>query len=262
VYEYDALTGALVRVSVGNEGFNSDGNAGEGGASIAPVSNVTLAGSVPVRSDPTMSDDGAFVFFESPVALAPAALNDFPIGLGRLAQNVYEYHEGHVFLISDGKDTSGLPLLALTPVELLGSDRSGANVFFATFDRLVPEDSDTSRDYYDAHICSEAEPCPAPAPAPLEPCGGEACHGTAPTQSATPTPASQSFSGPGDLAPPPLAKPAVPTAAEIRAAKLASALKACRKHKRKSVRVSCERQAKKRYGTASKASHKSKRRGR
>ena len=64
------------------------------------------AGSVPVRSDPTMSDDGAFVFFESPVALTPRALNDVPVGEGKLAENVYEYHEGQVSLISDGKDTT------------------------------------------------------------------------------------------------------------------------------------------------------------
>ncbi|MFI4972341.1 MAG: hypothetical protein ACHP7H_06655, partial [Hyphomicrobiales bacterium] len=134
VFEYDAQTRALVRVSIGERGFNDNGNAGTGDASIVPVSAGTAAGSVPVRSDPTMSHDGAFVFFESPVALTPRALNDVPIGT-RLAENVYEYHEGHVSLISDGKDTTPEGKIGNSPVELLGSDETGANVFFATFDR-------------------------------------------------------------------------------------------------------------------------------
>jgi len=274
VFEYDAQTHALVRVSVGEKGFNDNGNDGvlgtpletgqqdlySGDARVAePGRGDGESDSVPVRLDPTMSDDGAFVFFQSPVALAPGALNDIPVGEEKelFAQNVYEYHEGHVSLISDGKDTTheGKTLeSAVAP--LLGSDATGANVFFTTFDQLVPEDTDTQRDIYDAHICSEAEPCPQPR-GPPAPCEGEACHGAPPAQGAGQTPGSESFAGPGNLTPPPPPKssPKGKTAAQVRAEKLAKALKAChKKHGKK--RAACERQARRAYG-AKKASKSS-----
>jgi uncharacterized protein YaiL (DUF2058 family) len=64
-------------------------------------------------------------------------------------------------------------------------------------------------------------------------------------------PASGTFSGPGNVAP----VAAVPvragkTVAQLRAEKLAKALKACRKKKAKKKRLACERGARKRYGTA------------
>ncbi|MFI5091630.1 MAG: hypothetical protein ACHP7P_16440, partial [Terriglobales bacterium] len=93
VFEYDSQTRALIRVSIGEKGFNDNGNAGSGNASIMPA-QWTEALSAPMRSDPTMSDDGTFVFFQSPVALTPRALNDVPAGEEKLAQNVYEYHQG------------------------------------------------------------------------------------------------------------------------------------------------------------------------
>ena len=80
VYEYDAQTGVLTRVSVGEDGFNNGGNEGVDSASI--VGDYIQAGvgkSVPVRTDPTMSNDGSFVFFRSPVALTPGALSEAPI---------------------------------------------------------------------------------------------------------------------------------------------------------------------------------------
>lgn len=260
VFKYDAQTRALVRVSIGEGGFNDNGNQGvlgpllsaggsgghAGDASIVEISRETEAASAPVRSDPTMSEDGAFVFFQSPIALTPRALNDVPIGEEKFADNVYEYHEGHVFLISDGKDTTHEGRVDITPTELLGSDASGANVFFATFDRLVPEDTDTQRDFYNAHICSEREPCPPPKTSPA-PCEGEACRGTPPGAPANLTPGSESFTGPGNLTPAAPAPPKSKTAAQIRAEKLAKALKSCRK-KHGKKRAKCERRAHHAFG--------------
>jgi hypothetical protein len=257
VFEYDAQTKGLVRVSIGEGAFNDNGNAGTANASIVPVIS-SIGGSAPVRADPTMSDDGSFVFFQSPVALTPGALNDVPVG-EKLAQNVYSYHEGHVSLISDGKDTTTEGAIEKnTPVELLGSDTTGSNVFFTTFDRLVPEDGDTQRDIYDAHVCSAeaAQACPPPTPAPPPPCEGEACHGQAPGASLGQPPASESFTGPGNLTPPP--PPKGRTAAQIRAEKLAKALKACRKKHNRHNRAVCEKHARKLYGKAAKAKAKAK----
>jgi hypothetical protein len=247
VFEYDAQAKTLIRVSIGEGAFNDNGNAGTGDASIVKVLP-SIGGSAPVRADPTMSDDGKFVFFSSPVALTAQALNDVPAGGEKLAQNVYSYHEGHVSLISDGKDaTPEGSINRYESVELLGSDTTGSNVFFTTFDRLVPEDGDTQRDIYDAHVCSAGQPCSAPKPPPSPPCEGEACHGQAPGASAGQAPASESFAGAGNLTPiaPPPSKPK--TAAQIRAEKLAKALKACRKQHGKR-RVACERKARKAYG--------------
>jgi hypothetical protein len=257
VYEYDAQTGALTRISVGEDGYNDDGNEGTGNASIvgAYIEGAT-AKSVPVRSDPTMSNDGAFVFFRSPVALTPGALNDVSVENGE-AQNFYEYHEGQVYLISDGRDTAGDgdvaesgQVGAESTSNLLGTDGSGSNVFFSTFDQLVPEDTDTELDYYDARICSEGDPCEAPV---LEPslCGEGSCQGPAGTVPGMVTPASATFSGAGNLSAPPVEKNE--TRVLSRAQKLARALKACRAKKNRRKRVVCEAQARKRYGPVHKA---------
>jgi hypothetical protein len=263
VYEYDADSGTLVRVSIGEEGFDGDGNDGVLGSenpaitdewagdarAVAPRNTVEV--SVPVNTHPSMSENGAFVFFQSPVALVPGALNDVsiaqPEGEERFAQNIYEYHDGHVYLISDGKDTTSESDVSLSPVHLVGSDASGANVFFWTFDSLVPEDTDTLRDLYDAHVCSGGEPCHVPAPEGS--CGEGSCQGASSSLGVSVAPAgSATFFGPGDLAPVP-APVVKPTPVLSRAQKLARALKACRKDKSKKRRGVCEAQARKRYGT-------------
>ena len=52
-------------------------------------------------------------------------------------------------------------------------------MFFMTADQLVPEDTDTQVDIYDARICEpeNGNPCITEPPPPLPPCGGE--HATA-----------------------------------------------------------------------------------
>jgi hypothetical protein len=288
VYEYDSRVGSLTRVSIGEDGYNNDGNSGAGNAQIAEAGREAASdGSVPYRMDPTMSNNGSYVFFQSPIALTPGALDDIPAPdeLGQktrdegLVQNVYEYHDGRVSLISDGKDvtdTGGIGLQdIISPVELLGSDESGANVFFATFSPLVPRDTDTQRDIYDARSneCvnvrgEEGTPsegsCAAgehlelsgfPAPVSSSLCE-EACHAAGSGSVSEGVPASESFVGAGNLTPPAPAAPVVvkpKTAAQVRAEKLAKALKVCRKDKKKSKRTSCEKRARKAYGAAATA---------
>ncbi len=212
VFRYDAQTGALVRVSIGNAGFNDNGNAGLGDAFIVPAGAGVFSRAGAARSDPSMSNDGSFVFFESPVGLTPGALNDVQIGTPergvQYAENVYEYHEGHVYLISDGRDVSAAHMTACEPsggtsssVCLIGASGSGGDVFFSTADRLVAGDTDTQGDVYDARICTAGDPCVASA-APQVSCVGEACHGTPPSAPSAPGAGSAVFSGPGNLAPP------------------------------------------------------------
>jgi sugar lactone lactonase YvrE len=201
VYRYDALDGQLIRISVGEHGFADNGNAGNGDAQIVSPARTTFLSAGPARTDPTMSHDGTYVFFESPVGLTPGALNDVTVGnRGFYAENVYEWHDGTISLLSDGRDT-GVAFGGASAVHLYRSDGTGANVFFTTVDQLVPQDTDTQFDVYDARTCTASEPCPVAPSAPLPPCLGEACHGT---PAATPPPlgaASASFEGQGNVPP-------------------------------------------------------------
>jgi NHL repeat len=234
VFSYDAQSATLTRISIGENGFNDNGNAGIGAASIAPGEMSTVDGAA--RSDPTMSHDGSFIFFQSPVALTPHALNDVPVGategLAHYAQNVYEYHEGQVYLISDGRDVSseGTPCElgareeahSISSVCLLGTDATGTNVFFTTSDRMVAQDVDTQLDIYDARSCSASSPCIAQTPPPLPPCLGEVCHGVpSPTPPVSSVPTS-TFDGQGNI---------VPVPAAVKKAKQPKAVKKCAKGK-------------------------------
>ncbi len=284
VFEYDAGTRALTRVSVGapgvyecpvngqlEQGFDCDGNAGTGNAFVALAGRGgDFTGTATVRRDPTMSENGELVFFESPIALTPGALNDvsidgtqnYPPSLKKYAQNVYEYYRGRVYLISDGKDVTERSYAVSeyagqeTPNGLIGVDASGANVFFSTFDSLAAEDTDTERDYYDAHSCSEerrgVEPCAAFV-GEAAPCGEQsACQGAPTPGPVAGAPASEVFSGSGNLAAP--APVVVKRMVETRAEKLAKALKACHAKKNKRRRMVCEAGARRLYGPVAKKS--------
>jgi hypothetical protein len=269
VFRYDSETGELTRISIGKDGFNDNGNrssptpckgAGFGCSEDAGIVHgyTTHLLGVP-RRDPTMSNDGSYVFFQSPVALTAHALDDVQIATEEsgdpvYAQNVYEWHAGHVSLISDGRDVSvdnappGVCPQGNHPssVCLLGSDATGSNVFFTTADQLVPEDTDTELDFYDARICTGASPCLKPVPAPSPPCLGEACHGIPAGTPSLLTPGTVSFNGAGNITPAPPAKQKSLTKAQ----KLARALASCRKrykHSRKR-RTTCEKQAHRAYG--------------
>jgi hypothetical protein len=285
VFRYDAQTGQLVRISVGNDGFNDNGNSSSatpcGGENGKCAEDARVASGIDEhqnigspRRDSTMSDNGQFVFFQSPVGLTPHALNDVQIGVEptgntpEYAQNVYEWHEGHVYLISDGRDVAkdnGQTYTCapdLTSVCLLGADSTGANVFFSTADKLVPQDTDTQLDYYDARICEpeEGNPCISPAAPPLPPCLGEVCHGTPAGTPSLQAPGSASFNGQGNTTPAPaLVKPR--SATRLRAEKLAKALKVCKRERPAKKRAACEKSARKKYGAqkARKSAHANRR---
>ena len=224
VFRYDAQTGSLQRISIGSNGFGDNGNfAGSGcepsycpqDESIVPPL-MTRAG-VP-RTDPTMSDDGTRVFFESPHGLTPGALDDVRIatngdGTGNpiYAQNIYEWEQagagscpasqssGCVYLISDGHDVG--VYAGQSDVHLIGTDTTGVNAFFKTSDQLVPQDTDTEEDIYDARIGGGFPYTP-----PAAGCAGDNCQGSPSGVPATPTAATLTFSGPGNSASAPTAR--------------------------------------------------------
>jgi hypothetical protein len=146
VFEYDAQTGELVRVSTGQAGYAA-------GLANANASASTIVGQQYIESvSPAavgtlmMSDDGSTIVFESAGALAPGAEPAAAAG----AMSVYEYRsssaisDGSVFLVSDGASARAS--------KLWGLDESGDDVFFSTAASLVEGDSDTQEDVYDARV--------------------------------------------------------------------------------------------------------------
>jgi hypothetical protein len=199
VFEYDAQTGALTRISIGQSGFNNNGN--------APCVPVVLRGPGACLDDAQLlagfgyqgnagaykpseystyrwvSADGQFVFFQSADALTPQALDHKLIGYSPVepdngnkrypiyAMNIYEYHDGVVSLISDGRDIT-FAFEDSSNVTLIGTDASGGDVFFTTADPLAAQDTDENTDVYDARIGGGFRASAVPAS-----CSGDECQG-------------------------------------------------------------------------------------
>lgn len=169
VFEYDAQTGVLVRVSIGQNGYNDNGNTDIATTKIrSPEYYTEDSRPMAYWTGLSVSADGSYVFFESTDGLTPQAIDNKQVifeGLPQYVKNIYEYHDGSVYLISDGQDISG-------HVHLLGTDASGGDVFFYTVDRLVPQDTDTQIDIYDARVDGGF-----PVPVSQPECSGDGCQG-------------------------------------------------------------------------------------
>jgi hypothetical protein len=241
LFEYDAETEKLVRVSIGHDGYNDDGNV----AGIADVPRIPepnydgehVGAGLPatVGSSLAISNDGSRIVFESTDSLAPEAVTG--------ANNVYEYREGNVYLISDGQvSPSG------HAAHLIGMDGSGRDVFFSTEDQLVPQDTDTLLNIFDAR---EGGGFPAPVSAPG--CSGDACQGLPAAPPRLPLLNGSSTQAGGENVAAAGHKPVLkPKAASLtRAQKFARALKVC-KMKQKKQRATCEKQARRQYVPAKK----------
>jgi hypothetical protein len=168
VYEYDSLSGRLVRCSGGHDGYDGDGNNNAFDATIAaPEYNVALAGAG-VKSDRfarAVSDDGSYVFFSSSEALQSSDVNGEP--------DVYEWHGGRVGLVSDGRNPnqpSSIVLSAATA--FMGSSVSGSDVLFLTTSVLTGFGGDGALDVYDARVGGGFA-----VPAGVPGCVGDGCQG-------------------------------------------------------------------------------------
>jgi hypothetical protein len=137
----------------------------------------------------------------------------------------------------------------------LDASASGNDVFFLTPQSLVTTDVDDAADAYDARVCTGTSPCIAPPPAPAPPCSSEAtCRSGGSSVPAFGSAASEVALGAPSVSQVrtlPFKEQAKSKAKPLtRAQKLKRALAACRKkHKHsKAKRVSCERQARHKYG--------------
>jgi hypothetical protein len=230
VYRYDAVTGALERVSVGEAGHDANGNrhdsAGEprfGDAAIVPghVSEAPKVTRQHELDSRAISGDGSRIVFETAEPLSGAANNG--------VTDVYEWHDGGVSLISGGT--------SLTADCCAVMSSSGRDVFFTTSQGLLAQDTDGAADIYDARIGGGF----APAPAPRQPCSGDACQGPLTNPAALLVPGSI-VQAPGQNIAAPVPKHARPAKKTVRAKKKA-------RHKKK--------KANGRSGSALKASGRS-----
>jgi hypothetical protein len=131
-----------------------------------------------------LSENGSRLFFDSSDPLVPHDSN----GL----QNVYEYENGHDYLISDGAGSAGS--------SFLDASSNGENVFFTTTDGLVGQDRDKRDAVYDARVDGGF---PAPA-APAECVNADSCHGPqSPQPGVFGVSGTATFVGIGNFTPPP-----------------------------------------------------------
>lgn len=136
----------------------------------------------------------------------------------------------------------------------LDASSTGSDVFLLTSAQLVKQDIDSGYDIYDARVCTAGSPCLGPPAEPPAPCADEGkCKGaSAEAPAPPPAPPTAAISGPGNsgtvqiLGEKEAVKP-TPTG-PTRAQKLKAALKKCKKIKKHAKRVTCEKQARKKYG--------------
>jgi hypothetical protein len=179
IYLYDAETGGLACASCDPSGARPVGasNFGYGDTEAELYRSRNL------------SEDGA-LFFDSSDTLVPHASD------GR--QNVYEYENGHVYPISDV--AGGYESF------FMDASANGENVFFGTADQLVPEDTSNDVAVYDARVGGGFPITVSPPPCD----NGDACKPPpAPQPGIFGAPGSATFSGPGNIEPAAVVKPAV-----------------------------------------------------
>ncbi len=252
VFEYDAESEQLARVSIGEGEEPEMKSANENGSVIeAPFYEEGDGPSATeAQTGRAVSDDGSTVMFISGGALTSK------VETAEGVTSVYEYHsggsidDGAVYLLSDGVNTRN----ALSN----GLDASGQDAFFATADSLLLQDVDTQYDIYDARIDGGF-----PTPDPPAGCVGEACVNSQLGQQSLPPSAGESFEDVGSS--PPLSPLGSVLAGKAvrpltRAQRLTAALKACKREPRHR-RAACESAARRRYGARTAGARKSSRRG-
>jgi hypothetical protein len=186
IYRYDAETGALTRLSTGDDG--EGGNEPGADANFIPIG---YGPTLPNRPAPrgAMTDDGGSVVFTTDETLASNDTNG--------TVDVYLWHGGRVSLISSGKPSEDHNF-TLGTTDPFGSGAvtieafispSGRDVFFTTTAPLIPNDVDTVMDIYAARVDGGFDQSTSPQ------CSGDACQ----SPPSPPPPASKpgSTSSPG-----------------------------------------------------------------
>lgn len=230
-----------------------------------------LAGSIPGWTPLTLSnavyqsryltDDGR-LFFDSADALVSADVNGVedvyeyePVGVANCSEVTASQSQvfsaasdGCVGLVSSGS--------VAQESAFLDASASGSDVFFLTTAQLSMKDSDSAFDVYDAHACSSASPCIAAPLETTEACNTvDSCRGMPSAQpSIFETSPTATFFGPGNVV-----RPVAKSQATQSRQKLAAALKACRRKRKR--RHQCEVRTRKMYSSIASAQKVAGRRG-
>lgn len=204
IYRYDDRDGSLNCVSC-----NTLERPAGGSAELQDISGLTALNSPTTALSRiyNLTEDGSAAFFQTTDALV---LDDTD-GL----QDVYEWRDGRVALISSGRSAENDYLFAMTP--------TGSDVLFKTTDSLVPQDTDQGAgSLYDARVNGGfADPVPLPA------CSGETCQGVPGLPPVFPGAGTAGLQGPGNVR----TKPKKCKTNQSKKAKKAK--KSCKKQKRK-----------------------------
>jgi hypothetical protein len=216
IFVYETEAGRLACVSCD---LNAAPSAG--GAAIdwpaQPDTNTFMRGGYPQHN---VSEAGQ-VFFETSEALLPQDTDG--------VRDVYEYERGVLHLISGGASSAPSYFLDATP--------SGSDVFFATTQKLLPRDTESTYEIYDARVGGGFAEPPLPAP----PCESE-CKGSTGAPLVFSAPSSTTFTGLGNVAG---AKTSTKPRHGKRRAKMRRELRECRKRypHNERRRTRCERRA-------------------
>jgi hypothetical protein len=252
LFEYDAKAQRLVRVSIGQgsqvgyfcpvtkriePGFNCNGNVTDG--NLAPVIPLPSYenNAIPTETASTLAvtEDGR-VFFMSRDPLAPSAVEG--------SKNIYEFAGENVYLVAIGEDPQS-EFAAFQESfnehdRLVTTDASGRDLFFGAVGQLVPQDTDSQGDVYDARVEGGFPGVSAPAT-----CDGEACRDLGEAGPLISAPSSVGIAPEviSELAPNLANHPKIVT----NSSKLRHALSLCRRTRGKRRHV-CESAARRRYG--------------
>jgi hypothetical protein len=240
VFVYSAADGGLSCASCAPGGQASNLREPEQNETRLPVS-----GTSDTHMRHWITNDGTRVFFDSTQPLVPQDTNG--------VQDVYEWaregtpgcpsatsiYGGCIFLLS-GANSRGYSFL-------VDADPSGNNVFFEHQGPLGQIEAPVDyNELYDARVGGGFPPSSA------SPCEATECPGSTAESPNFLTPPSVAFAGTGNFAPQPASslkpptRPKPPTRSQL----LAKALKKCHAKERRKARITCERQARKRYAPA------------
>jgi hypothetical protein len=194
------------------------------------------------------------VFFTSHDRLADGAAEG--------ENNLYEWAHRQLYRVATdlpgatslkGEEVGG------TLLSFAGASADGTDLYFFDAGALNWEDPEARRAAWDARVAGGfAEPA---ASVSCEPANEASCQGAASPAPSSPAVGSSTFAGAGNLASPGNVAPTLSSGSKplTRTQKLAKALEACRKYKSKSTRLSCERNARRKYGPIPKTKPKAKR---
>jgi WD40-like Beta Propeller Repeat len=175
MYVYDAVNNTLACASCLADG------ATRSGVPVGPYLNPGQFNKNVRQLRPRfLSEDGRRVFFSTASPLVSADTN------GVMDVYVYDTHSGHIHLVSNGTGEEG--------AWFVNAGSSGDDAFFITRQSLIAADRDSVADLYDSRVNGGfAEPPPPPTP-----CSGDNCRGPLSSGSESRSPATATFSGPGN----------------------------------------------------------------